>query len=71
MSKVKLTIAAKNQGDGSIGVKIFGKGKRKQALEWLNRTEEDLEKGSPYDDGVIEEVEVDLENGTFVEFDGI
>lgn len=71
MSKIKLTIAAKNQGDGSIAIKIFGENKREAALEWLERTEEELENGSAYDDGLIEEKEVDLEKGTYIEIDGI
>jgi len=57
--KLDLFLTRKDCGDGSITIGLFKT--RKECLERLNRTEEQLENGSPYDDGTIDEVSITLE----------
>ncbi len=52
-------IAMQDNGDGSQGVFIGNS--REECLEHLDRTEEQLEDGTYYDDGIIIEREFNLE----------
>jgi hypothetical protein len=60
--KVKLYCSYRDGGDGSFTIRIHES--RQKALDHLQVTEEELEKGNFYDDGAIEETEIEVdENG--------
>lgn len=56
--KLKLFAACSDGGDGSVSVTLVNS--REEALEHLDRTEEELEEGCFHDDGSIEKVNVTL-----------
>lgn len=65
--KVKAFAAYRDGQDGSCSVSICGT--RELALENLDRTEEQLQQGNMYEDGAIDEIEIEVEqqaDGTFV-----
>lgn len=57
--KIKLFIAASDGQDGSFSVKLFNT--KEEALGNLKRTEEELQNGTFYDDGALEEIELELD----------
>lgn len=57
--KCKVSVAVKDLGDGSQSVCIFNT--REEGLEYLNRTEEELEEGNSYDDGILVDTEMEFE----------
>ena len=60
--KINLCLSASDCGDGSFSV--FLHNTKEEALENLNRTEEQLENGCFYDDGMIQNISLDIdENG--------
>lgn len=64
--KIKLILAASDGGDGSIKVNLVNT--REEALEILERTEEQMNDKNHcfYDDGLIEEIELEIEDGKLV-----
>ena len=56
---VNLVLSAKDCGDGSITVELHNT--KEEALTSLNRTEQQLEDGCFYDDGMIEEITLELD----------
>lgn len=63
--KIKLWVSAKDMGDGSVSVCIINT--KEEALDKLNRTEEEVENGCFYEDGMFEEILLDIdENGKLV-----
>lgn len=56
--KIKLQLASSDGGDGSFNVGLHNT--KQEALKSLDRTEEQIEKGTFYDDGMFEEVELDI-----------
>ena len=63
--KIKLSIAYRDAGDGSFSLRLFPT--REMALNQLGVTEEQLELGDYYEDGAIEEVELEIdENGNLL-----
>lgn len=63
--KIKLFAAFRDGWDGSYSVKLFGT--RDEALKHLDRTEEQLEDDNVYEDGAIEETEIEIdENGVII-----
>jgi len=66
MSKIKLWLSASDGGDGSINVNLNNT--KEEALEAINSTEEEIENGCFYDNGLIEEIELSFdENGQLTE----
>ena len=57
--KVKLICSYSDGQDGSHTVRIHRT--RQEALERLNRTEEQLKRGNIYDDGAIVETEIEVD----------
>jgi hypothetical protein len=58
--KIKLFLAATDGQDGSYTVSFFNT--KKEALKDLDRTEDELEGGSFYDDGQIKELTLEIDN---------
>ncbi len=56
--KIKLFVACSDGWDGSVSATLFNT--KKEALEELNRSEEELENGTFYDDGMIIEVKAEI-----------
>jgi hypothetical protein len=60
--KINLWLTSKDCGDGSYTVSIVNT--KEEALEILDRTEEQLSEGNTYEDGYLEEITLELdENG--------
>jgi hypothetical protein len=60
--KVKLYCSYRDGCDGSFTIKFHST--RQRALDCLQTTEEKLDEGNFYDDGAVEEVEIEVdENG--------
>lgn len=59
--KIKLFAACSDRRDGSHTVKLFNT--KQEALDELDRTEEQLESGDTcyYEDGVLEEIVLDID----------
>lgn len=58
--EIKAFAACWDGGDGSTSVVIYPT--RDEALKSLNRTEKQLEEGVYYDDGIIREVFIEIDN---------
>jgi hypothetical protein len=60
--KIKLFLAATDGQDGSYTVTLFNT--KQEALDDLEKTEEELNEGCFYEDGQIQEMEIEIdENG--------
>ncbi len=60
--KLKLWLSAKDLGDGSFSIQLDNT--KVEALEYLERTEEEIHDGCFYDDGMFKEIELEIdENG--------
>ena len=62
--KLKLWLYSSDGGNGSFNVGLVNT--KEEALEKLDRTEEEIEDGCFYDDGIIQEIELDIENEKLV-----
>ena len=58
LRKLDVFVAIRDNGDGSQAFNLFNK--KATALMYLDRTEEQLENGSPYDDGILREAVIEL-----------
>lgn len=57
--KIKLWLATSDGQDGSFNVDLYNT--KEEALESLDRTEQEVKKGSFYEDGIIEQIELDID----------
>lgn len=64
--KITLFAAYTDGQDGSFSIRIYNT--RQEALDKLGKTEEDLEEGNIYDDGAVEELNLEghIEGDEFI-----
>lgn len=62
--KLNIWLTYSDSQDGSYYVTIHNE--KQEALERLNRTEEQLKEGDVYNDGYMTEIEIEIENGKLV-----
>ena len=63
--RLNLWLSANDCGDGSITVQLNNS--KQEALDSINQTEESIANGCFYDNGLIEEVHIEVEEGKLVE----
>ena len=62
--KIKLWLTFTDGQDGSYYVTIHNE--KEEALERLNRTEDQMNNGNTYEDGYMSELDIEIENGKLV-----
>lgn len=60
--KIKLIITARDGQDGSFSIDLHNT--KKEGLDSLDRTEKELKEGCFYEDGELQEIELDIDEKT-------